>query len=259
MTEPPNDQAPLGQEVFGPYLVFERLGVGGMATVHRAKERGIEGFERIVALKRLLPHLAEDASFVKSFVREAKLASMLQHANIVQLYELGRVGHVYFISMEHIDGRDVRKILRQARKVTGPPTINVTVVAATANEAGPVNGTFRISRSTTSSSALTIGYTLSGSALNGTDYTTLPTSATIPAGAAFVDVQVAPVDDTLVESNETVVLTLQPSGGIVLGSPTTGTVTIVSDDVAPDMTVSTLTVPGTSSPGRARLRPWAAM
>ena len=125
----------------------------------------------------------------------------------------------------------------------GPPTINVTVVSATANEAGPVNGTFRISRSSTSSSAVTIGYTISGSALNGTDYTTLPTSATIPAGAAFVDVQVAPVDDTLVESNETVVLTLQPSGGIVLGSPTTGTVTIVSDDVAPDMTVSTLTVP----------------
>jgi serine/threonine protein kinase len=124
----PNDQAPAsGQESFGPYLVFERLGVGGMATVHRAKERGIEGFERIVALKRLLPHLAEDASFVKSFVREAKLASMLQHANIVQLYELGRVGSTYFISMEYIDGRDVRRILRQARKVTGPATINVTL------------------------------------------------------------------------------------------------------------------------------------
>ena len=125
---PPQDpNANLSQEVFGPYLVYERLGVGGMATVHRAKERGIEGFERIVALKRLLPHLAEDASFVKSFVREAKLASMLQHANIVQLYELGRVGTTYFISMEHIDGRDVRRILRQARKVSGPPNINVTL------------------------------------------------------------------------------------------------------------------------------------
>ena len=127
MTSPPPGNDSLGQEVFGPYLVYERLGVGGMATVHRAKERGIEGFERIVALKRLLPHLAEDASFVKSFVREAKLASMLQHANVVQLYELGRVGTVYFISMEYIDGRDVRRILRQARKVSGPPNINVTV------------------------------------------------------------------------------------------------------------------------------------
>jgi serine/threonine protein kinase len=115
------------EEQFGPYLVYERLGVGGMATVHRALERGIEGFERIVALKRLLPHLAEDASFIKSFVREAKLASILNHVNIVQIFELGRVGTEYFISMEYIDGKDIRRILRHARKVTGPPPIHVTV------------------------------------------------------------------------------------------------------------------------------------
>src|SRR5687767_6290219 len=115
------------EEQFGPYLVYERLGVGGMATVHRALEQGGEGFERMVALKRLLPHLAEDASFIKSFVREAKLASILNHVNIVQIYELGRVGTEYFISMELIDGRDIRRILRHARKVTGPPPIHVTV------------------------------------------------------------------------------------------------------------------------------------
>ncbi|ACY12903.1 serine/threonine protein kinase [Haliangium ochraceum] len=112
-------------ENFGPYEVYERLGIGGMATVHRAKERGIEDFERIVALKRLLPHLAEDASFVRSFVREAKLASMLQHAHIVQLYELGRVGQVLFISMEYIEGCDIRRILRRARKIAGPPVVPV--------------------------------------------------------------------------------------------------------------------------------------
>lgn len=102
--------------LFGPYQVFERIGVGGMATVHRAKEHGIAGFERIVALKRLLPHLAEDASFVSSFVREAKFAAMLNHVNIVQLYELGRVGPHYFISMEYIEGCDVRGMLRQSRR-----------------------------------------------------------------------------------------------------------------------------------------------
>jgi serine/threonine protein kinase len=122
-----NEQVPLSQEVFGPYVVYERLGVGGMATVHRALEQGAEGFERTVALKRLLPHLAEDASFIKSFVREAKLASLLSHVNIVQIYELGRVGTEYFISMEYIDGRDVRRILRHARKVTGAPPIHITV------------------------------------------------------------------------------------------------------------------------------------
>ncbi len=114
------------EEQFGPYLVYERLGVGGMATVHRALERGVEGFERVVALKRLLPHIAEDASFIKAFVREAKLASLLAHVNIVQIYELGRVGAEYFISMEYIQGRDLRQLLRHARKVTGPPPINVT-------------------------------------------------------------------------------------------------------------------------------------
>src|SRR4051794_20033242 len=118
------DQA---EEQFGPYLVYERLGVGGMATVHRAPEQGAEGFERVVALKRLLPHLAEDASFIKSFVREAKLASLLNHVNIVQIYELGRVGTEYFISMEYIEGRDLRRILRHARKVTGPPPLHITV------------------------------------------------------------------------------------------------------------------------------------
>ena len=115
------------EEQFGPYVVYERLGVGGMATVHRALERGVEGFERYVALKRLLPHLAEDASFIKSFVREAKLASLLAHINIVQIYELGRVGTEYFISMEYIDGRDVRRILRHARRTTGAPPLHVTV------------------------------------------------------------------------------------------------------------------------------------
>src|SRR6185436_10184552 len=115
------------EEQFGPYLVYERLGVGGMATVHRALERGIDGFERIVALKRLLPHLAADASFIKAFVREAKLASLLNHVNIVQIFECGRVGAQYFISMEYIDGRDIRRIQRHARKVSGPPPIHVTV------------------------------------------------------------------------------------------------------------------------------------
>ena len=117
-----------GHEVtFGPYTILDRLGVGGMATVHRARERGIEGFERTVALKRLLPHLAEDEQFVRAFVREAKLSSMLHHANIVQLHELGRVGHTYFISMEYVDGRDLRQLLRRARDVAGPPPIGVAL------------------------------------------------------------------------------------------------------------------------------------
>ncbi len=113
---------------FGPYQIKERIGIGGMASVHRASEFSESGSElREVALKRLLPHLADDESFVKSFAREAKLASLLKHKNIVAIHEFGRVKSNYFISMELIEGRDVRKILRQAKRVVGPPPVNVTL------------------------------------------------------------------------------------------------------------------------------------
>jgi serine/threonine protein kinase len=114
-------------EEFGPYLVYERLGVGGMATVHRAKKRGIAGFERGVALKRMLPHLADDAEFIHSFVREAKLASLLIHPNIAQIYDFGRVGSVYYIAMEHVDGFDVRKMLRYSNRHKEPLPLPVVL------------------------------------------------------------------------------------------------------------------------------------
>jgi serine/threonine protein kinase len=107
-------------ESFGAYLVYERLGVGGMAEVYRAKKRGIEGFERQVALKRLLPQLAADEEFVRSFVREARLASQLRHVNIAQTYDLGRIGGAYFIAMELVDGKDLRQVLRHTAYATGP-------------------------------------------------------------------------------------------------------------------------------------------
>jgi serine/threonine protein kinase len=114
-------------EEFGPYLVYERLGIGGMATVHRAKKRGIAGFERGVALKRMLPHLAEDAAFINSFVREAKLASLLVHPNIAQIYDFGRVGATYYIAMEHVDGFDVRKMLRYSNRHKEPLPLPVVL------------------------------------------------------------------------------------------------------------------------------------
>ena len=103
-------------DTFGPYELYERLGLGGMATVHRAKKHGIEGFERAVALKRMLSHLAEDSSFVESFIREAKVASLLQHPNIAQVYDFGRIQGVYYIAMELVSGFDVRKLLRYANR-----------------------------------------------------------------------------------------------------------------------------------------------
>ena len=107
---------PKPTDQFGPYELYERLGLGGMASVHRAKKHGIEGYERVVALKRMLSHLAEDGSFVESFIREAKVASLLQHPNIAQIYDFGRISGVYSIAMELVSGFDLRKLLRYANR-----------------------------------------------------------------------------------------------------------------------------------------------
>jgi subtilase family serine protease len=131
-----------------------------------------------------------------------------------------------------------------------PPSITIAVAAATATEAGPVNGTFTVSRGASQSSPLTVYVRTGGTAANGTDYSAIPASVTIPAGAASTTVDVVPVDDTLLESNETVTLTVSAGVGYVVGSPSTGTVTIVSDDVAPDFVLSALTVPLTGGAGQ---------
>jgi serine/threonine protein kinase len=107
---------PIPPDQFGPYEVYERLGLGGMATVCRAKKRGPAGFERSVALKRMLSHLSEDQSFVASFIREAKVSSLLVHPNIAQVYDFGRINGTYYIAMELVPGFDLRKLLRYANR-----------------------------------------------------------------------------------------------------------------------------------------------
>jgi len=105
------------QEVFGPYVVFELLGTGGMATVHRAIAPGVP---RAVALKRVRSPYVADAELVDSFVREARLASRLSHPNIAQTYELGRVDETYYIAMELVDGIDLRRVLEHLAAELGP-------------------------------------------------------------------------------------------------------------------------------------------
>ena len=108
-------------EQVGPYLVYELLGAGGMATVHRAEREGIEGFRRPVALKRLLPHLIEDQDIVDAFVREAQLAAKLHHANIAQTFDLGRVDDTYFIAMEYVPGPTLTQVMRHCEDVGAMP------------------------------------------------------------------------------------------------------------------------------------------
>src|SRR5688572_7186874 len=101
---------------FGKYLMLERVNVGGMAEVYKAKTFGVEGFERILAIKRILPNMADDDEFINMFVDEARISVQLSHANIVQIYELGKYDNQYYIAMEYVPGRDLRQFLDRLRK-----------------------------------------------------------------------------------------------------------------------------------------------
>ncbi len=96
---------------YGQYLLLDRVATGGMAEVFRAKRRGVEGFEKMVAVKRILPHLSDNKDFVEMFINEAKMVAGLSHPNIAQIFDLGKIEDTYYIAMEYIDGRDLRAIL----------------------------------------------------------------------------------------------------------------------------------------------------
>jgi serine/threonine protein kinase len=101
---------------FGKYLLLDRISVGGMAEVFKAKSYGVEGFEKVIAIKRILPSMGEDKDFIKMFIDEAKIAGQLSHANICQIFELGKHQGAHFIAMEYIWGKDLLQIQNRLRK-----------------------------------------------------------------------------------------------------------------------------------------------
>ncbi|MCA9523534.1 MAG: serine/threonine protein kinase [Myxococcales bacterium] len=98
---------------FGKYQILRRISIGGMAEVYHAVFTNDQGFEKEVAVKRILPLMDQEQSFTEMFIHEAKLASTLNHANIAQIYELGEIGNSYFIAMEYIHGETVRAVIRR--------------------------------------------------------------------------------------------------------------------------------------------------
>jgi len=95
----------------GPYRLKEKVAEGGMAELYLADYVREDGFRRKVAIKRILPHLAENQDFIKMFTREARLAALLQHPNVVQIFDYGNIDKAYFIAMEYIDGKNLGEIL----------------------------------------------------------------------------------------------------------------------------------------------------
>jgi len=127
--------------------------------------------------------------------------------------------------------------------VTPASIVTLAVTASEAREAGLVPGGFTVTRDGDPSAPLTVHYVVSGTAIAGADYQTLPGTVLLPAGAATATIAVTPIDDQLLESNEAVVLTLSAGDGYGVGAPASGSISIVSDDLPPDLVVLSAAAP----------------
>ena len=131
------------------------------------------------------------------------------------------------------------------------PVVRAFATDATATEAGSTSGAILVTRSGDTALPLTVNYTVGGTATPGSDYVALTGSVTIPEGRSEITVSVAVNDDSNVESDETVVVTLDAGTDYDIGSPASAVVTIVSNDLPPDLAVTSLTPPGPSAAGSA--------
>src|SRR5580658_7248692 len=98
----------------GPYELIQRIATGGMAEVYLARREGPHGFQKIVAVKRILPQLAKDVDFVAMFVDEARVCARLSHPNIVQVFDFGEDQGELYMAMEYVDGTTAARLIRAA-------------------------------------------------------------------------------------------------------------------------------------------------
>ncbi len=103
-------------ETYGRYQLLKKLATGGMAQIYLARQLGVQGFEKLLVVKRILPHLAENEDFITMFLDEARIAARLNHPNVVQIFDLGQQDDTFYIAMEYIHGEDVRKVWKQAER-----------------------------------------------------------------------------------------------------------------------------------------------
>lgn len=104
---------------FGKYKLLQKIASGGMGQVFLAQD-ATQGFEKLVVIKRLLPHLAEDREFLSMFDDEARIAALLNHPNLIQIFERGRVDDSYYLAMEYVAGGSLRHVDRDARNLGRP-------------------------------------------------------------------------------------------------------------------------------------------
>lgn len=100
---------------FGQYQLIEKIAQGGMAEIFKGKALDLNGIERTVVIKRILPHIAASPEFVEMLIDEAKIAVRLSHGNIAQIYDLGKVAEDYFIVMEYVEGRTLSQVMKRLK------------------------------------------------------------------------------------------------------------------------------------------------
>ena len=124
-------RAALKETRFGSYLLGQRIAVGGMAEIFLARRTGGKEGDPPLVIKRILPQLAEDPSFVQMFVDEAKISSHLSHPNVVRVLDFGEVDGQCYLAMEHVDGVDAWRLLRRFTRARRsiPPEIASLVAA----------------------------------------------------------------------------------------------------------------------------------
>ncbi len=105
-----------GMTKIGPYILTKKIAQGGMAELYLADYIRGDGFRKKLAVKKVLPHLAENRDFINMFIREARLAALLQHPNIVQIADFGNIQNAYFIAMEYIDGKNLAEIMAHVKR-----------------------------------------------------------------------------------------------------------------------------------------------
>ncbi len=103
------------RQIFGRYEIVRPFGAGGMGEILLARQPGLPGVERLVIIKKILPHLAQEPGFLDRFLDETRVAASLTHGNIVQVYEVGEVGGEYFMAMEFVDGMDLKEAFHRLR------------------------------------------------------------------------------------------------------------------------------------------------
>ncbi|MFT5458915.1 MAG: serine/threonine protein kinase [Myxococcota bacterium] len=100
-------------EIFGRFYLVDKIATGGMAEIFKAKTFSEGGFENLVVIKRILPHISVNSDFVEMFIDEAKVSAALQHPNVVRIYDFGKIHDNYYIAMDCVEGKDTRGLLKK--------------------------------------------------------------------------------------------------------------------------------------------------